>query len=194
MSQQAVHEQTLAGSGLQGRPRGIASAHRSAHGCWRDDVNGTLRVTQQFLGQRGVEYLCDFAVPWSADDDHARVVFISEIGNATAGATVAAYDSKEVARTVNSSHSEPVEGLGHDFVGCLRRLRVDGKLFQDVGLHDVEDLDRRIKQASKLDDGIHYWGRFRAAVDGRDDRKPPVCAAGWRRVGDQAEEGQIAVR
>ena len=106
---------------------------------------GALGVPKQFTGKGGVEELHDLTVAWCADDDHLGVMVICKIRNATTGTAMTANNSKKVACTSDASRVKSVNIVGNDGASCVEWLQVDGQLFYDVGLEDVEDFDGPIE-------------------------------------------------
>jgi hypothetical protein len=113
----------------------------------------TLCVANQFAGQGFVEYLCDLAVGWRADDDHPGSAFIGELGDTTPGVAMPADDPEQVTGPRDAGRVEEVNVGSDDATGCVESLSVSGELLDDIGFDDVEDFNRPVEQSSELNGG-----------------------------------------
>jgi hypothetical protein len=104
-------------------------------------VHIATSVLDDLVGQIGVEDAGHRSLVRSPDDDEPGLVIVGEFGYSATGATVVADDREQIARRRNTGDTNSIDSLGYQSFGFVRCLDIDGLLFDDLCLEDMQEVD-----------------------------------------------------
>jgi hypothetical protein len=135
-----------------------------------DDVEIAAGSADDLFGGARVEEAGVAAVAGGAEDEHGGMVAIAEFGDALPDAAVVAYDLEEIPGHGYVPAGHLLDVSRQRGCGCAFVFGVEDLVHGDVGLNDVEDLDRVPERLSDVGADSHDLVGPAAGANGDDDR------------------------
>jgi hypothetical protein len=104
-------------------------------------VHIATSVLEDLVDQIGVKDAGHRSFVSSPDDNHPRAVIVGKFGYSPTGASVVAHDREQIPRSRNTGDTKSIDSRGYQSLGLVRRFDVDGLLFDDLCLEDMQEVD-----------------------------------------------------